>query len=980
MIVVASLFPVGAFAQQTGAIAGVVKDSSGAVLPGVTVEASSPALIEKVRVVTTDGAGLYRIVDLPPGVYIMTYSLAGFSTVKRDGIELTVGFTANVSADLPVGDLAETLTVSGASPLVDVQNVLQQRVITRVVLDTIPTSRQYTSFAVLIPGLTPSAPGGAGGSVDVGGSGGMNFINMQVHGGRDSDTTIRINSMSVSSITSPGNSRTNIQDGNVEEYQMQLAAQPAEFPYGGVYINVIPKSGGNEYHGALFAGGTTGAFQSDNLGELKARGLGFASEIKRIIDINPSFGGPLAKNQLWFYAAGRQFVTDVYPAGLYTNKDVRAWVYQPSSERAVSDQHGKNGSLNLTFQATPKNRFKFFYNYDFQCYCKLEISSVLSAEASRRTNSRNHLYQGMWSSPVTNRFLVEASASRYIQELPRDRRPDALEPSILEQSTNIRFRSNTSYVRNNGIMDHYRAAASYVTAAHVLKVGMEVEHQWADDSEQIIGNVSYRTLNGIPNQVTYYTLPYAWNSTMMPWAIYAQDQWRLRRWTVNAGVRYDRFTGSYPASHVPPTQFLPVARDYPGADVLSWKDLNPRLGVSWDVFGTGKTAVKATVSRFIQQEGKTQTNATHPVIAATNTLARRWNDTNGDFIVQGDPLNPAPNEELGPSPDVNFGKPITTLHFDPAWSNGYGTRPFDWETSAGVNHEIMPGVSMTAMYFRRVYGNFVVTQNVLVNPADYDPYCITAPSDPRLPGGGGQRICGLYDLNPSKVGLVDLLRANSGKFGSQYRHWNGVDLTMNARLRNGLLLQGGVSTGKSMTDDCQVAAKIGRPSAIGNPSTYNCHQETPFLTQTKFLGSFPLPWWGVQLSGAFQRAVYEPTGTTFASNQDVTTGMRALYVATNAVIAPSLGRALSGGAANATIDLLKPGIYFDPFTQIDFRAAKTFTVGSTQIQGLFDIYNLFNDNTPLNFQTAYGTSGVGWAQPTAALPGRVLRFGVQVNF
>src|SRR2546425_2986303 len=351
MVVVALLlFPIGAFAQQTGAIAGVVKDSSGAVLPGVTVEASSPALIEKMRVVTTDDAGAYRIVDLRPGVYTTTFSLAGFSTVKRDGIELTVGFTANVNADLRVGDVAETITVSGASPVVDGQNVLQQRVMTRAALDTGPTSRQYSSFAVLIPGLTPSAPGGAGGSVDVGGSGGMNFVGMQIHGGREQDGAIRINSMSVSSITNTANSRTNLQDGNVEEYQMQLAAQPAEFPYGGVYMNVIPKSGSNVYHGALFAGGTTGALQADNLGELKARGLGFASEIKRIIDINPSFGGPLAKDRLWVYAAGREYVTDVYPAGLYTNKDVRAWVYQRSSERAISDQHGKNGSLTLLCQ------------------------------------------------------------------------------------------------------------------------------------------------------------------------------------------------------------------------------------------------------------------------------------------------------------------------------------------------------------------------------------------------------------------------------------------------------------------------------------------------------------------------------------------------------------------------------------------------------------------------------------------------------
>jgi hypothetical protein len=594
---------------------------------------------------------------------------------------------------------------------------------------------------------------------------------------------------------------------------------------------------------------------------------------------------------------------------------------------------------------------------------------------------------------VTSHLLVEAAASRYIEEFPRDIQPAnalqgaALEPSILEQSNNMRFRSATSNPRNNGIIDHYRAAVSYVTAANALKVGFEVEHQWADDSDHNVGNVSYRTLNGIPNQVTYYTLPYAWNSTMIPGAVYAQDQWKVRRWTINAGLRYDFFKGSYPASHVDPTQYLPVARDYPGANVLSWRDSDPRLGVSWDVFGTGKTAVKATVSRFVLQEGKTNTNAIHPVTAATNSVARTWTPSAaeiariqaGDPTVApvGDPLNPAANGELGPSPNNNFGKPITTLQYDPAWATGYGTRPFNWETSAGVQHEIMPRVSMTAMYYRRIYGNFVVDRNTLVSPANFDPYCITAPIDPRLPGGGGQQICGLYDLNPSKVGLVGQVRSYSGTYGNQYDHWNGVDVTMNARLPNGPLLQGGVSTGKKMTDNCQVVAKIG--NALGNPSTYNCHQETPFLTQTKFLASYPLPWWGVQLSGTFQRAVYEPTGSINASAN--VTGMSALYVATNAVIAPSLGRNLSS-APSATIDLLtrNPGLYFDSMTQVDFRAAKTFTVGRAKVQGQFDLYNLLNNNTPLNFNTAYGTNGASWATPLAALPGRLVRFGVQMNF
>jgi hypothetical protein len=685
--------------------------------------------------------------------------------------------------------------------------------------------------------------------------------------------------------------------------------------------------------------------------------------------------------------------------GLYTNQDVTSWIYRPTNIQAISDQHGKNGSLNLTFQATPKNKVTFFYDYDFQCYCHYTLNALYSPEAAYRMNSRNHLYQGTWSSPVTNHLLFEASFSRYIEELPRDIEParafggPALYPSILIQSTGFRFRAFTDNVRNNGIIDHYRASVSYVTAAHALKVGVEDEHQWADDIDHNLGSIGFRELNndGVPNQVTYYTLPYAWQGTTNPWAIYGQDQWTLHRLTINAGLRYDFFGAGYPAEHVDPTPYLPVARDYPAANVLNWKDLDPRLGVSWDLFGNGKTAVKASVSRFIMQEGKTTNNSANPVIAATNSISRAWAPTAdelariraGDPTVTpvGDPLNPAANGDLGPSPNNNFGKPITTTHLDPAWASGYGKRPFDWETSAGVQREITPRVSMTAMYFRRIYGNFIVTQNTLVSPADFDPYCITAPIDPRLPRGGGQQICGLYDLNPSKVGLVDNVKTYSGKFGSQYKHWNGVDVTMNARFPNSLVVQGGWSTGKLMTDNCQVVAKIGSPSAIGNPSTYNCHQESPWLNQWKFLSSYPLPWWGIQLSGSFQRMVYDPTGTFRADTAGVS-GFAANYVASSALIAPSLRRLLSGGAPNATINLLQyhPGLYFDPFNQVDLRTAKTFTVGRTKIQGQFDAYNLFNANAVLSLNPNYGTDGANWEKPTASLPGRLLRFGVRVNF
>jgi hypothetical protein len=965
-----------AAAQQAGAIAGVVRDTTGAVLPGVSVEASSPVLIEKVRSVTTDGAGQYRVVDLRPGVYSETFTLPGFSTVKRDGIELNAGFTASVNADLRIGEMAETITVSGASPLVDVQNVSQQRVMTRQVMEAIPTSKQYTSMAALVPGVVTSSPGGPI-SQDVGGMTGMTHTNAQIHGSREEDGAPRVNGMSIASITSQGNSRSNLQEGAVEEFVMQLSSAPAEFPYGGIYFNMLPKQGANTFSGSLFTGGTSEALHANNLDDdLRSRGLVHPSRIKRIIDFNPSFGGPIKQNRLWFFTSYRHHVTDSYVPGLFENSDVRSWSYVPdTTKRAVTDQYGKAGSTNLTWQASAKNKFTLFYSYDFQCWCHYGINFNNSPESVHLMKGRNNLAQGTWSSTVTNKILLEAGMSRYFFKLPRDQEPNALEPSILEQSTGKRYRSQVGYARNDGVIDHYRAAASYVTGTHAIKAGFELERQWANDTDHNIGSKSYRVLNGIPNQVIYYTLPYAWQTYAYPLGIYVQDQWTVRRLTINAGLRYDRFTSSYPASSNPPTEFLPVQRDYPGAEVLNWNDLNPRLGVAWDIFGSGKTAMKVTLNRFIQQEGRVNTNVVNPVVATTNSIARTWTDRNSDFIVQGNPLNPAAHEELGASPNNNFGKPITTLTYDPDWTHGRGVRPYNWETSVSFQHELLPGLSMSAGYFLRKFGNVIFTDNALTGPADYDPYCITAPMDSRLPNGGGYQICDLYDLKPEKVGQVSNVRTYAGKFGDVEDRWQGADFTMNARLGAGVLLQGGFSTGKQVYDKCDIVTKM------DNPSKYNCHQETPYLTQVKFLANYPLPWYGIQVSGTYQHIKHDPTGTFRASAEHVL-GMRALYVATNAVVAPSLGRNLSGGATNVTIDLLEanPGLYFEAVNQVDFRLSKSVRLGGTTLKGMFDMYNLLNDNTVMRYLTAYGTTGASWLTPEAQLPGRLLRFAAQLNF
>jgi hypothetical protein len=411
---------------------------------------------------------------------------------------------------------------------------------------------------------------------------------------------------------------------------------------------------------------------------------------------------------------------------------------------------------------------------------------------------------------------------------------------------------------------------------------------------------------------------------------------------------------------------------FTAAEVLNWKDLNPRMGLAYDLFGNAKTALKLSLSRYVVQQALALTNSVNPVTLTASKETRTWKDANSDFIVQGDPLNPAVNGELGPTNNVNFGLPVITTHLDPGFAKGFDVRPYDWELLAGVQHELLPRVSVSATYIRRWYGNFAVTNNTSFLPSDFSTFCVTAPADQRLPGGGGQPVCGLYDISPAKLGQVNNVITSSNNFGSQIQRWNGVDLTANGRLPQGGLVQGGVSIGKTLADNCAVVTnnpQVTDPNIISAAglSTQFCHQETPFQASVKLAGSYTLPW----------DIVF---ATTFQSNPPPL--IVASTVFTSAKILPSLGRNLAAGAnATDTINVVQPGtLWGERLNQLDLRAGKTFRVGRSKWEGFVDLYNALNGNAVLTLNTAYGTNGASWLVPLTILPARLLKFELRTSF
>jgi hypothetical protein len=971
----ALLLAPAAWAQQASGIAGVVRDTTGAVLPGVSVEASSPALIEKVRTVVTDGAGLYNIVELRPGTYTVTFGLSGFNTVKREGIELTTGFTATVNVDLRVGAIEETITVAGETPIVDTRNISQQAVVTRDLIDALPTGKLWSNLGALIPGI--SVWTNMGGQ-DSGGAVGNDGERLIIHGSYTSDALLRIDGMPVSMMDGSGSPAVGTpSDGMTQETVLSVGNHIAEVETGGVAVNIIPRSGGNVFSGGLSSSFAHEDLQWNNVTDgQKAQGLPIVG-IKHNTDFNPTLGGPVALDRLWFYGSYRDRRSVRYSPRFPDTNDTD-WVYTPDTSKGpVPDQHlNWDISGRATWQASARHRLSVGVTVADDCWCEHFLGNPgLTLAATNYSHWPNKYTQVSWTSPVSNRLLLEAAGQLAYAGWRGEPQSSAVAPAAIEQSTGFLFRSATTAggYQNTVYHNHFaRFSASYVTGTHSIKVGTTLFPGFHGTYQYALGDYSVTLLNGRPVAANYLPHPYQTDSYVFKGAVFAQDQWTLKRLTMNLGVRFDSLDTHYPDYSVAATNILP-ARSYPGSDVLRWRDLSPRVGLAYDLFGNGKTAVKASLSRYVAAETTGVTRSVDPTRSVGN-LTRSWGDSNGDFVPQGDPLNPSPNGEIGPSPNANYGVPRFALRLDPELAQGgLGSRGYNWEASTSIQHELMPRVSANLAYFRRSYGNFLLTDNLAVAPTDYDEFCVTAPRDARLPGSGGQRICGLFDLKRERVGQVDNLRTYARNYGDQFEYHNSVDVTLDARLPQGVLLQGGLSTTKSVSDNCDVVTKV------DNPSTLYCHAETPFLSQWKFHGTYTLPW-ALQIAATYKNTPGTGIPDGIGSATTGVRGLRAIYVATNAEIAPSLGRPLSSSTF-VTVPLIAPGEeYLDRVQQLDVRVGRTFATGRVRTKAMIDLYNVFNASTVVLVTDTYGTTGAAWLRPEQILLGRYAKLGVQLSF
>jgi hypothetical protein len=993
-VVCVALWP-GAGAAQTSSIAGIVKDASGGVLPGVTVEVSSPALIEKVRAAVTDGAGLYKIERLRPGMYAVTFTLTGFSVVRREGIELTSDFTAPVNTELRVGALEETITVTGESPIVDTQSITQRTVMTREVLDVIPTARNIQAVGIMIPGTSLSFGGGGALSRDVGGSGGMQQSPLQLRGSNDAVMTI--DGMRLNNLEANGSySGVYWNDGSFNELSYVTGADSAEMAQGGVRINMVPKDGGNLFRGSVFGNYTGEGWQAVNLRSNLVGSRVYnasnvitnVSEIQKIWDVNPSIGGPILRDRLWFQGTFRHWGVEKTVVDSYFDADPSPHRYSADLARpGVDDGHIVSRSGRLTWQMSGSDKLSYYHDDQSKYRNHWGISANVTPDASAvQVTPTSYVSVSKWTRTQTNRLLFEAGFSIYSQEYTELYQPSvtgidekvfdtaAIARStvyaITEQTTGKTFGAWGGIVGTNPA-DHfstlrtYSAAATYVTGSHSFRFGGTMGEGPRRTVERYTGDLTMTFQNSLPQAVTLRTPLDQREGIKADVGLFAQDKWTVGRATINAGLRFDWFQGRVLDEDLPAGRWSPAAH-FDGFDVQNWKDLSPRIGLAYDVFGTGKTALKFSAARYVNGEAAGTAAANNPQTTVGRTDTRTWRDLNGDFTIF-DADGAVQSAELGPTTNANFGKLVaSTTITDPEVLNGWGVRTNNWEFTTSLQHELFPRVSVSAGYYRRSFGNQLATDNLLTDASSYDgPFCVTAPVNADLPGGGGYQICGLYDIKLTAQGLVRNVRSHATNFGGVDDVFTGFDVSLNARLRAGTFLSGGINAQKRRNNTCNTPGTIAQ---VDNPEAVFCDQTFPYRPDLKLLGSHRLPW-DVTISGTYQ----------FTRGPNVL----ANWAVPNALIVPGLGRNLAAGAtATKTISLIEPGtVYGENLNQLDLRLSKGLRMNRYRLRVDADLYNVFNSNWPFTLNNTFATTATStWRRPTNVLQGRLFKIGAQFDF
>ena len=950
--------PSVAFAQS--GMSGLVTDTTGAVLPGVTVEAASPELIEKVKTSVTDAQGRYTIIDLRPGLYSVTFTLPGFNVVKRDGINLPADFVANISVQLGVGTLEETITVSGQTPVVDTTQAARTQVLTRDVLDTLPTSRTSQGIGLIIPGIRTNNP-------DVGGSQAMENVRMSAHGASQFHTTVQIDGMLVNSQSDSGVQAYH-NDAMSQEFAYQTSAVSAEVSWGGIRLNMIPRQGGNIFSGVMYGGGTDAAWQGDNVSqELKDRGLAAGNAIEHIYDFNGSIGGPVKRDRLWFYASGRKnSVNEVVANNFYAD-----------GTQGVEDQFVTNATVRLTGQISNANKLTVYYDRAFKFKGHDMGAFVDPATAAGKrpwqhaiyyigqakytsTLSSKLLYEAGYSSNYENRLISYQDGIMKVRGTPEWYANASRSDITLGTTKTARVTGSAFTIETRKVLS---TSLSYFTGTHNFKTG--VQWSFGPTGTDTDGNadLNQRYNTGVPDTVDVRNWPLISREYVnADIGIFVQDSWSVKRLTVNPGVRFEHLNAEIPEQSVSAGRFVP-ARYFPAQkNMPNWSDVAPRFGVVYDLFGDGQTALKAGVNKFMQPTVTGYAKRYNAMVSTTDR--RNWADC---AVLPGtSSCNPAligapgwhddiaQDNELGPPTNLNFGK-SASRNPGPDLRRGY-----NMEYSLSVQRQIVPGTSVFVGWFKRTFYNLEFQDNLLVSLADYAPFQVANPLN------NGEKIT-VFNLNRAKLGLQDNIDVNSA---TNRQFYNGFEVSFMSRLSRGTIF-GGMTVERTQErlcdqDDPNLLRFCDQTGELFQE--YGKVAKIPFKPELKLAGSYPLGrGFDVSVSTLSFPGLTRPV--TWSVPSALFPGGRTQAVTVGANAAGQLTQ--NGG-------LVPAGTKFnDRWSQVDVGVKKGFRVGKWSMEGSVMLFNALNFSPILSYNNAFGPS---LDIPQSNLQARLLRLSWRASF
>src|SRR5688572_2608110 len=679
----AVLLSTAAYAQS--AIVGVVKDTSGAAMPGVTVEASSDVLIEKVKSAITDGDGNYRIADLRPGTYTVTFTLTGFKTYQRDGLQLPSEFTATVNAELGVGSLEETITVTGASPVVDVTSAAKTSVLNREAIDLIPTGRSIQGLGQLVVGVSLNLP-------DTGGARAMQQTYMSTHGMSTANNTIMVDGQMVNGLQGDGAIQSYFNDAMNQEVSYQTAGIGAETSSGGVRMNMIPREGGNRWSGDFKYSSRPGAWQSSNLTDRhEARGLSAGNAIDRIVDYTVALGGPIKKDKLWIFGTSRYFSVNNFIANTFFD----------DGSQGVDDQYIFNTLARVTWQASPRNKISAYFDevhkyrgHDMQANYDPETAATVWNSPAYHTTSIK------WTSPLTSSVFLEAGFSNNTEYYTNEYREGIEKPrgsaewfantAKNELDLNGYTRAGPTNITQLPVAFYWNAAATWVKGDHTFKAGVNNRQGTFKHSREANADLvlQYRSSStgvrwSVPDSVLIRNTPLFYGERLnRDLGIYIQDSWRINRLTANLGLRWETLNAQVLAGRSPAGRFVPAREFDEIRDLPSWSDLAPRLALVYDLFGNGRTAIKYSLNRYNLSRTTGVAEEYNPLRSETATLP--WRDVNGNDIADG-----ALRCTGYPSAACEIDFSNLATNFGVSALNEYGHFPRTWNLESGleVQHE-----------------------------------------------------------------------------------------------------------------------------------------------------------------------------------------------------------------------------------------------------------------------------------------------------